>query len=317
MGDSKQILTDMGKVVFTTLILASSSQAGHYYPSSNGGYASARQTRQSGNIVEELTNNGASTLIDLAVKAGLAGTLTVFAPTNAAFAALPADLVAAVTSDVELLKKVLLYHVAPGTVTSDQASNDITLKTVEGTTLRVNVYRKPRQYGSTITVNGKKVSKADVKATNGVIHFIDGVMLIPAGDLVDVLAADPRFSTLVTAVQAADLVNTVKEAPALTIFAPTNDAFAKVPEATLQGLLADKEALSGVLLRHVVPGALFSPGVTWANLATAGGEKICTKVQSGGVKVGSYSGGTKTQATVVEADITATNGVVHAIDTVI
>jgi len=166
-------------------------------------------------------------------------------------------------------------------------------------------------------VNGKKVTKADVKATNGVIHFIDGVMLIPAGDLVDVLAADPRFSTLVTAVQAADLVNTVKDAPALTIFAPTNDAFAKVPEATLQGLLADKEALSGVLLRHVVPGALFSPGVTWANLATAGGEKICTKVQSGGVKVGSYSGGTKTQATVVEADITATNGVVHAIDTVI
>merc|ERR1711936_381720 len=146
-SDSKQILTDMEKIVFTTLILASSSQAGHYYPSSNGGYASARQTRQSGNIVEELTNNGASTLIDLVVKAGLAETLTgdgpftVFAPTNAAFAALPADLVAAVTSDVELLKKVLLYHVVPGTVTSDQASNDITLKTVEGTTLRVNVYR--------------------------------------------------------------------------------------------------------------------------------------------------------------------------------
>merc|ERR1712122_178059 len=265
MGDSQQILTDMEKIILTTLLLASSSQAGHYYPSSHGGYASARQSRQSGNIVEELTNNGASTLIDLAVKAGLADTLTgdgpftVFAPTNTAFAALPADLVAAVTSDVELLKKVLLYHVVPSTVTSDQASNDITLKTVEGTTLRVNVYSKPRQYGSTITVNGKRVTKADVKATNGVIHFIDGVMLIPAGDLVDVLAADPRFSTLVTAVTAADLVNTVKEAPVFTIFAPTNDAFAKVPEATLQGLLADKEALTGVLLRHVVPGALFSP----------------------------------------------------------
>merc|ERR1712098_55754 len=134
MGDSQQILTDMEKIIFTTLLLASSSQAGHYYPSSHGGYASARQSRQAGNIVEELTN-------------------------NAAFAALPADLVAAVTSDVELLKKVLLYHVVPGTITSDQASNDITLKTVEGTTLRVNVYSKPRQYGSTITVNGKKVTK--------------------------------------------------------------------------------------------------------------------------------------------------------------
>ena len=85
----------MEKLVLTTLLLASSIQAGHYYPSNHGGYASARQQRQAGNIVEELTNNGASTLIDLAVKAGLAETLTgdgpftVFAPTNAAFAALP------------------------------------------------------------------------------------------------------------------------------------------------------------------------------------------------------------------------------------
>merc|ERR1712227_1107230 len=239
------------KLVLTTLLLASSIQAGHYYPSNHGGYASARQQRQAGNIVEELTNNGASTLIDLAVKAGLAETLTgdgpftVFAPTNAAFAALPAGLVAAVTNDVELLKKVLLYHVVPGTVTSDQASNDITLKTVEGTTLRVNVYSKPRQYGSTITVNGKRVTKADVKATNGVIHFIDGVMLIPAGDLVDVLAADPRFSTLVTAVTAADLVNTVKEAPAFTIFAPTNDAFS--PQESPGPTLPQQEVRRSVL----------------------------------------------------------------------
>merc|ERR1712130_781910 len=184
MGDSQQILTDMEKIIFTTLLLASISQAGHYYPSSHGGYASARQSRQSGNIVEELTNNGASTLIDLAVKAGLADTLTgdgpftVFAPTNAAFAALPADLVASLTSDVELLKKVLLYHVVPGTVTSDQARNGISLKTVEGTSVKINVY-KNWKYGSTIKVNGKKVVKADVKASNGVIHFIDGVLTIP------------------------------------------------------------------------------------------------------------------------------------------
>merc|ERR1712098_691691 len=142
MGDSQQILTDMEKIIFTTLLLASSSQAGHYYPSSHGGYASARQSRQAGNIVEELTN-------------------------NAAFAALPADLVAAVTSDVELLKKVLLYHVVPGTITSDQASNDITLKTVEGTTLRVNVYSKPRP---------RPVVEADITATNGVVHAIDTVI---------------------------------------------------------------------------------------------------------------------------------------------
>ena len=110
---------------------------------------------------------------------------------------------------------------------------------------------------STITVNGKKVIKADVKATNGVIHFIDGVMLIPKGDLVAVLAGDERFSTLVTAVTEAGLVDTVKNADAFTIFAPTNEAFAKVPAEALSSLLADKDALTAVLLRHVVPGAVF------------------------------------------------------------
>ena len=111
-------------------------------------------------------------------------------------------------------------------------------------------------FQSFLTVNGKKVIKADKIADNGVVHFIDGVMLIPKGDLVDTLAADDRFSTLVTAVQAAGLVDTVKNADLLTIFAPTNDAFAKVPSDTLNGLLADKDALSAVLLRHVVPGII-------------------------------------------------------------
>ena len=72
------------------------------------------------------------------------------------------------------------------------------------------------------------MTNADNKADNGIVHFIDGVMLIPKGDLVDVLAADDRFSTLVTAVKAAGLVDTVKNADAFTIFAPTNEAFAKV-----------------------------------------------------------------------------------------
>merc|ERR1712176_544636 len=141
------------------------------------------------------------------------------------------------------------------------------------------------------------VVKADIKASNGVIHFIDGVMLIPKGDLVDTLVADDRFSTLVAAVTAAGLVDTVKNA-----------------EATLNGLLADKEALTKVLLRHVAPGAVFAKGVNWGNIATAGGENVSTQVfKTGAVKV---SAG-KSSAMVVEADITATNGVIHAIDTVI
>merc|ERR1719270_2157293 len=185
-GDSQQILTDMEKIIFTTLLLASSSQAGHYYPSNHGGYASARQSRQAGNIVEELTRNGASTLIDLAVKAGLADTLTgdgpftVFAPTNAAFAKLPADLVTAVTSDTELLKTVLLYHVVPGKITSDKVTDGAVVSTVEGSSVTASVTSK-HYYGGgkTIKINDSKVAKADVMASNGVIHFIDSVLLPP------------------------------------------------------------------------------------------------------------------------------------------
>lgn len=304
------------KAVLSTFLVCS-SQAGNWHH-----HQAHQAAKPAGNLVEELAANGATTLIDFAVKAGLADTLTgegpftVFAPTNKAFAALPQAIVDAVSADTELLKSVLLYHVVPGSIMSSQAANDLTLDTAQGTSLRVNVYTN---YGKpTITVNGKTVIKADVKASNGVIHFIDGVMLIPKGDLVDTLVADDRFSTLVAAVTAAGLVDTVKNAEAFTIFAPTNDAFAKIPEETLNGLLADKEALTKVLLRHVAPGAVFAKGVKWSTISTAGGENVCTQVfKTGAVKVSSHSGDTKSSAMVVEADITATNGVIHAIDTVI
>merc|ERR1711988_1198673 len=278
------------KAALSTLLVCS-SQAGWQQ------HLARQASKPAGNLVEELAANGASTLIDFAVKAGLADTLTgegpftVFAPTNAAFAALPQEIVDAVSADTELLKSVLLYHVVPGNILSSAASNDLTLDTAQGTSLRVNVYSKPHHYGNTITVNGKSVAKAD---------------------LVDTLVADDRFSTLVVAVTAAGLVDTVKNAEAFTIFAPTNDAFAKIPEATLNGLLADKEALTKVLLRHVAPGAVFAKGANWGNIATAGGENVCTQVfKTGAVKVSAHSGNSKSSAMVVEADIT-TNGVIHA-----
>merc|ERR1712098_826567 len=118
------------------------------------------------------------------------------------------------------------------------------LDSVEGSPLLVNLYLKSKYYNGFITINGKRVTNTDNKADNGIVHIIDGVMMIPQGDLVDVLAADDRFSTLVTAVKEAGLVDTVKAA----------EAFAKVPEDALNSLLADKEALTDVLLRHVKTG---------------------------------------------------------------
>merc|ERR1711893_343283 len=133
------------------------------------------------NIVEVLQNHGATTLVDLAVKAGLAdtltgdGPLTVFAPTNEAIAALPSSLVQALMEDTELLKQVLLYHVVAGEITSDLAENNIQLDSIQGKPLHVNLYLKSKYYNGFITINGKRVVSADNKADNGVVHFIDGV----------------------------------------------------------------------------------------------------------------------------------------------
>merc|ERR1712123_562574 len=251
---------------------------------------------QAGNIAEELTKAGATTLVDFVVKAGLADTLsgpgpfTVFAPDNDAFAKLPADLVATLSGNVDLLKKVLLFHVLPGTVMSTDITNDLTAASVEGTELRANVYLKSDYYDGFVTVNGKRVKEADIVADNGVIHMVTDVIYpFPTGNIAEVVPGDERLSTLLAAVGAAGL--------------------------------ADKEALTKVLLRHVVPGTWFYKGITWDIRDTAEGaeeDKIATQVfKAGVIKVVSSVGGKRTGARVVDADIIATNGVIHAIDTVI
>jgi len=281
----------------------------------------AFQAVQAGNLAEELTEAGATTLVDLVVKAGLADTVsnggpfTVFAPTNEAFAKLPAELVNTLTSDVELLKKVLLFHVVSGEVYSKDLSNDLSVNSVEGSPLRVNIYLKSKFYPGFVTVNGKRVSKADVKADNGVIHMVSDVIYpLPTSNIAELVSTDPRFSTLLAAVGAAGLADTLAGEGPFTVFAPTNDAFAKIPEDALNGLLADKPALTNKLLRHVLPGTVFYKGICWKIQEAASGEEIATQVFKGGVvKVVSEDAG----ARVNDADIVATNGVIHAIDTVI
>jgi len=137
----------------------------------------------------------------------------------------------------------------------------------------------------------------------------------PAQNIAELVVASPQFSTLLAAVQAADLVDTLAGEGPFTVFAPTNSAFDKIPAETLNGLLADKEALTAVLLRHVVPGAALQgknvpPGET--PLETAGGETI-TADRGQFIKVKSASG----EAYVTAFDVIASNGVIHAIDTVI
>jgi len=277
-----------------------------------------------GNIAEELILAGATTLADLVVKAGLdetlatSGPFTVFAPDNDAFSKVPESILEALGSDPELLKKVLLYHVVSGEIPSSAAKNNVKLDSIQGAPILVNLYLKSNYYDGFITINGKKVKMVDLKADNGVIHCVSSVLYpIPEQDLADTLIADERFSTLVTAATAAGIVDVLRTKD-LTIFAPTNDAFAKIPSDALAGLLADKEALTAVLLRHALPGTLFSRGITWQEHKTAGGDMLATQVfKMGVVKVVSYQDNKRKGARVVEADIIASNGVIHAIDTVI
>merc|ERR1712079_430612 len=135
----------------------------------------------------------------------------------------------------------------------------------------------------------------------------------PTKTIAELAIATPQLSTLLASVKAAGLVETLSGEGPFTVFAPTNDAFAKIPADTLNGLLADKEALTAVLLRHVVSGTILSRQVGNGVVKTVGGEKIRTKRTYKGIKVASASG----EANVVIADVLATNGVIHAIDSVI
>ncbi len=129
-----------------------------------------------------------------------------------------------------------------------------------------------------------------------------------AADIVDTAVAAGNFKTLVAAVQAAGLVDTLKGPGPFTVFAPTDEAFAKIPKAKLDALLKDKAALTKILTYHVVSGKVMAADVKAGKVKTVQGSTV-TLTTKGGVKVNG--------AKVVAADVAADNGVIHAIDKVI
>jgi uncharacterized surface protein with fasciclin (FAS1) repeats len=129
-----------------------------------------------------------------------------------------------------------------------------------------------------------------------------------AKDIVDTAVSAGQFNTLATALQKAGLVETLKGAGPFTVFAPTDEAFAKVPKAQLDALLADKDKLVAVLTYHVVPGKVMAKDVKAGEVKTVQGSTL-TVTTSGGVKVDN--------ANVIKTDIAADNGVIHVIDTVV
>ena len=263
------------------------------------------------------------TLIAAVEAAGLVDTLksegpfTVFAPTEEAFAAALAALgltAGELLADVETLTAVLTYHVVPGRVMAGDLTGAMAMPvaTVNGATVSIT------EDAGSVTVNEATVVAADIEASNGVIHVIDQVLLPPAdgpGDLVDVAVSAGDFPTLIAAVEAAGLVDTLKSEGPFTVFAPTEEAFAAALAAlglTAGELLADVETLTAVLTYHVVPGRVMAGDLTGAMampVATVNGATVSITEDAGSVTVN--------EATVVAADIEASNGVIHVIDQVL
>jgi len=281
-----------------------------------------------GDLASDLTSQpDLSTLVNLVVEADLLGALaqnepvTIFAPTNDAFAKVPQDVLNSLLANKDQLKNLLLYHVILGSaIPSTALQMDNVVQTGAGAPLRVNVYNKDQYV--IVTANGKRVIQPDVFVGSGsVVHKIDEVLpAIAAGDnIAAVLSKDEDFSTLVAAAGAADLVGALAgdDKSPLTVFAPDNAAFAKLGQAAIDGLLADKPALSATLLRHIASGAYFANGICAQQLDTLNpGEKVgLYKDRYGGVEVKNIN--SMASAKVTKPDIVATNGVIHRIDNVI
>ena len=255
-----------------------------------------------------------STLVTALDAAGLVETLqgegpfTVFAPTNDAFEALPEGALDALLDDTEALTDVLLYHVADGKA---MAADVVELDGQKVETL-LGQYLDIMIDGDVVMVDNAIVTVADIEATNGVIHVIDVVLLPETRTIVDIAVEDGRFTTLVTALQAADLVEALQGEGPFTVFAPTDDAFAALPDGTLDSLLADTDALTKVLLYHVVDGKVMAAQVVELDgqeVETLSGDNVMVIIMDGTVKIN--------DAQVIIADIEASNGVIHVIDAVL
>ncbi len=275
------------------------------------------------------------TLVAAVQAAGLVDTLkgegpfTVFAPTDEAFAKLPAGTVDALLADPEgALTQILLYHVVPGKVLSSDLSDGLEAATVQGENVKFTLG------DGKALVNDANIVAPDIETSNGVIHVIDSVILppsvaaasaeatpeataeataeaAPAADIVDTAVAAGSFNTLVAAVQAAGLVDTLKGEGPFTVFAPTDEAFAKLPAGTVDALLADPEGdLTQILLYHVLSGKVLAADVKdGLEATTVQGKPVKFSIKDGKPYIN--------DAQIVTTDIETSNGVIHVIDSVI
>jgi uncharacterized surface protein with fasciclin (FAS1) repeats len=270
-------------------------------------------TEDPGTIVQTAQEAGAfNTLLAALDAASLTsalegdGPFTVFAPSDDAFAAIDDEVLNDLLADQGLLTSVLTYHVVPGLYTAADVAGLSSAPTLNGKSVALSFD------GSTVTVDGATVTATDIPASNGIIHVIDQVILPePIADIIQVADGAGAFTTLLTAVDAAGLTETLKGDGPFTVFAPTDDAFAAIDPAALNALLADPEALAAVLTYHVVAGEFAATDVlAESSLSTVNGAQAAISLDGdGNPRID--------DALILSTDIGARNGIIHVIDRVI
>ncbi|MEL4305716.1 fasciclin domain-containing protein [Methanococcoides sp. LMO-2] len=264
-------------------------------------------TASAGTVVDIINDSENHTILETALSdTGLTVPLsaedtnfTVFAPTDAAFAALPPGLLASLSE--EELTNILLYHALDGRVLSTDLSDGMTATTLLEKDVLVTID------GTDVFINNAQVTVVDIEADNGVVHVIDAV-LVPPATVVDIISNSPRHTTLEAALIAANLNGTLSGPGNFTVFAPTDDAFDALPPGLLASL--SEEELTNILLYHVLDGRVLSTDLSDGMTATTLlGKNILVTINEDGVFIN--------DAKVTVVDLEADNGVVHVIDAVL
>lgn len=273
--------------------------------------------------VDVVVENSSFTLLEAAVlHAGLAEalaspTITVFAPTDDAFKAAGfANAAAIQAADKALIASILTYHVVGSPI---PASAIETKNNAEVTTLNTAKVYVTKNAGG-VSVNGAKVTTADVKAENGaIIHIIDAVLIPESRNIVALAQANPNLSLLVAAVLRANqgatkVVDILSGQDIYTVFAPTNDAFIAAGFPTAAAIqAAPPDVLASILTYHVIPGRVYSTNLVTGNVATTNGGNIAVNASNATLKGNANAANTK----IIGVNIPASNGVVHLVDSVL
>jgi uncharacterized surface protein with fasciclin (FAS1) repeats len=273
--------------------------------------AAAAERSSAGSLASVATKANLTTLLDLVKAAGIEfpkdAKLTIFAPTNDAFAKLPPEQVEFLTSakGKSTLQAILKHHVVAQSLESSALLDRRRLTALSGQSLEIDP--------ATLAVDGARLVATDVAFDGGLVHVIDGVMLPELRSIEEIVAQDERFSTLRAAIDAAGLgpqLGAQNPGP-WTLLAPSNKAFAAIPADALQALLQDRPALTAVLAAHVLPTAIRRDEMLAQGSARTllGDGTVAFALEAGAITVAG--------ARIEVADIEAANGIIHVSDRVL